>query len=229
MATHNNKGHKFWTPEDLELVSELYANTPTKELAALLDRSERSIYQQARLLNVYKDKEYLKSQYEIWHDRLMASGLHHRFKKGQQPPNKGKKQIEYMSAEAIEKTKDTRFKKGNIPHNAKEQDGEIVWRADKNGLHYYYIRIALGKWELLHREIYKKHFGEIPKGMIVIFKDGNPKNIAPNNLLAITRAEHLQINRNKFFSLNPEVKTSITLINKITKKTKELCKTTTTP
>ncbi len=40
------------------------------------------------------------------------------FQKGHTPMNKGLKQSEYMTPGAIERTKATRFKKGNVPHNA---------------------------------------------------------------------------------------------------------------
>jgi hypothetical protein len=78
----------------------------------------------------------------------LESGKAYRFKKGQLPVNKGKKQIEFMSIEAIKKTVATRFKKGNKPHNTYEKDGIITSRIDNSGRPYLYIRTSVGKWEL---------------------------------------------------------------------------------
>ena len=64
------------------------------------------------------------------------------FSKGHVSHNKGKKQHEFMSADAIERTKATRFKKGDEPHNTKH-DGCIVQRADTTGRYYKYIRPAI--------------------------------------------------------------------------------------
>jgi len=76
------------------------------------------------------------------------------YQKGNVPLNKGKKIEEYMSPEAIERSKKTRFKKGNVPHNANpEGDGAIVTRIDKCGIPYQYIRLSMGVWDLYHRHL----------------------------------------------------------------------------
>lgn len=40
---------------------------------------------------------------------------------------------------------------------------------------------------LKHRYIWQQHHGEVPKGSMVVFKDGNRKNTDISNLLLITR------------------------------------------
>lgn len=43
--------------------------------------------------------------------------------------------------------------------------------------------------------LYRKHFGEIPEGLIVTFKDGDSLNVVPENLELIDRAEHARRNK----------------------------------
>lgn len=117
------------------------------------------------------------------------------FPKGHVPHNKGKKMSEYMSPEAIDRIKKTRFKKGLIPHNTRK-DGDVRLETDKTGREYYYIRIGAADWQLLHRVIYKRHHGHIPPGMIVTFRDGNSRNLAIDNLELISRGENAKRNSN---------------------------------
>jgi hypothetical protein len=46
-----------WTPEDRQYIGELYATTPTSELAKLLDRSEHAVEHQASLMGILKSEE----------------------------------------------------------------------------------------------------------------------------------------------------------------------------
>ncbi len=111
-----------------------------------------------------------------------------RFKKGHISWNKG---IKGLTIGGVQ----TQFKPGNEPHNTKH-NGAISIRKDKSGRPYKYIRISKGNWELLHRFVWKKHNGEIPKGMLVVFKDGNSLNCSIDNLELISRKENMQRNRN---------------------------------
>ena len=124
---------------------------------------------------------------------LAEGGKAHRFPKGHTPHNKGRKQNEYMSKEAIKKTASTRFYKGHKPHNTKH-DGALSVRKDSTGIAYIYIRISKGKWELLHRKIYEQHHGPIPKGYNVVFKDGNQANVDINNLELVSNQELMKRN-----------------------------------
>jgi len=59
------------------------------------------------------------------------------------------------------------------------------------------------------RWLYNKHFGTIPKGMLIGFKDRDNLNVVPENLELIDRAEHARRNnRIKFY--DPEFKELIT-------------------
>ena len=51
-----------------------------------------------------------------------------------------------------------------------------------------------GNWTLVHHLIYEQAHGTIPKGCIVVFRDGNRRNFALPNLECITRAERMRRN-----------------------------------
>lgn len=119
-----------------------------------------------------------------------------RFKKGSVAANKGKKQSEYMSAEAIARSAKTRFQKGNVSHNAKDRDGVITirhehpGRSSTNGRPYKYIRVSIGKWKPLHQYLWEKEYGKVPAGKCLWFKDGNSLNVNLSNMEMITRKEN---------------------------------------
>ncbi len=137
------------------------------------------------------------------------------FRAGQESWNKGLKQEAYMTPENIEKTKKTRFKKGNQPHNTAKKNGVIRLRKDtKTGISYKYIRVSLGEWELYQRYVWQKANGPIPEGYCIRFKDSDSQNCELENLELISRAENLQLNWHNY----PEnLKKAIKLTNKIQK------------
>ena len=145
----------------------------------------------------------------------LKSGLTGQFKKGNIAHNKGKKQIEYMSKEAIERTKKTRFKKGNKPKNYRPIGSE---RITKDG--YIEVKVAdPNKWETKNKIIYKQYYGDIPKGHKVIYADGNKLNNDINNLILVSDNEELIMNRHKLRTENIELTKTGYLIAKVIDKT----------
>lgn len=84
------------------------------------------------------------------------------------------------------------FKKGSEPHNTKHNGYE---RITVDG--YVEVRVSKGKFVLKHRLVWEKEKGKIPKNMIVVFKDGNPLNIAIENLELITKRDNMIRNQNR--------------------------------
>ena len=142
------------------------------------------------------------------------------FQKGSIPFNKGKKQKDYMSEEAINKTKNTRFKKGNIPHNHRPVGSE---RTTLEG--YIEVKVAEpNKWKIKAVVIYEEKYGKIPKGHKVIYLDGNRQNLDVSNLKAISSAEELIMNSNNLRYDNKELTESGCLVAKIINKKRKLKK-----
>lgn len=179
-----------WSKREIELVKQLYPDTPSDEILRQLDNKNLDqLYKKAHKLGVKKTDEFLLAQNQKLAENLQEYGKAYRFEKGHVPANKGLKQEEYMDPETIERTKATRFKKGHIPHNTK-WDGAITIREDSNGHKYMWIRHGENEWEMYHRHIYKKKVGPIPDEQIVVFKNGDTLDPHPENLEAITRQEH---------------------------------------
>ena len=56
-----------------------------------------------------------------------------------------------------------------------------------------------------HRYLYEQAFGEIPKDKVLIFLDGNKRNLNLDNLKCITRKQLIKMNQNKLFYNNAEL------------------------
>lgn len=80
------------------------------------------------------------------------------------------------------------FKKGHVPKNKKEIGSK---RLRKEG--YSEIKTENG-FELEQRVIWRKNFGEIPDGHVIIFKDKDITNLSPDNLECISMDENCIIN-----------------------------------
>lgn len=206
-----------WTTERINELKELYPYKRTDEIAKCFGFSISAIYNMAFSLGLKKSEEFLKSKES---GRLIkgctrAEGIRYQFKKGHVPQNKGKKQSDYMSQEAIDRTKSTRFQKGSIPPNAVPVGYE---RIDRDG--YVYIKVE-GKRKLVlkHRYIWEQQNGTIPKGYNIQFKDRNKSNCNIENLYMINRSN--QMNQNTIHRYPSEIKTAIRRINKINKLIKQ--------
>lgn len=114
-------------------------------------------------------------------NRGLSSGVDARFKPGNVPFNKGTTGGGYEP---------TQFKKGYRPHNAKPVGTEVV-----NGEGYIVVKVEEpSKWISKHRLVWEKANGEIPKGHVLIFGDGNRENCQLDNLLLITRKQLAMLN-----------------------------------
>ena len=191
------------TPATDKLLKELYLIVPGKQLAKQLNRSYTFVRGRLKQLELVIPRDIIE-------DRIRVA----RFQQGSISFNTGKKQTEYMTAEAIEKTAKNQFKKGHVPPNTRS-DGELSDRVDKSGYTYRYIRISLSKWELYHRYVWQQANGTIPSGSLLTFKDGNSLNCTLENLEVMTKSENAYRNRAKFLNLPKELQTTKRLITKI--------------
>lgn len=194
--------------EQIQFIRTHYLTMPIKKMAKEIGRSN------CWVRNLMK-RENLIVPAEILAQRKRK----HQFKKGQATFNKGKKQCEYMSPEQIEKTKKTRFKPGQTPHNT-NYDGHISIRKCK-GFPYAWIRVEKGKYVLLHRYVYINAYGNIPAGCNVQFKDGNTLNCNPENLYLINRSKQVRINKLGGKKIPIELHKSILLVQDLNIKINE--------
>jgi hypothetical protein len=191
-----------------DIIRERYPFEPTKKIADDLGVSESIVYNRAFAMGIKKDPVYLRStQFPVGY----LGGKATQFQKGQAPPNKGQK----MSKDLYQKVAHTMFKKGNKPMNT-QPIGTIHQRKDTGGKMYLYIKLADSKWEQLNRYTWEQHNGPIPKGMVVVYKDGNYLNNDINNLLMITKKENMA--RNTIQRLPKELQQVMRLKCKLIKK-----------
>jgi hypothetical protein len=199
---------KKWTPEEDKLLLEMFADSFTEEVAARLGRTYSSVAYRANALGLTKSIEVkAKTRFQPGHSDPAG-----RFKPGHRPWNAGLKF--YAGGRAVE----TRFKKGHLPKQTL-YDGAITIRSDKSGKPYKYIRKSLRKWEALHRVIWEEHYGPIPKGMIVVFKNRDTMDIRPENLELISRKENMI--RNSIARYPQELKMAIRALHKLKRKIDE--------
>lgn len=193
----------LFSSEEISYINLHYPDESTQKIADHLGRSLLSIYRMARKIGLEKSEAYKQSAASGRIQKGSDFGKDFWFKKGLVPATKGKKQLEYMSAEAIERTKATRFQKGGLPRNTKE-DGHIsIRKMNGSNLYYKWIRVAVKEWELL---------------MLVAFKDNNQLNCEPENLYLETVEQHMA--RNTIMRFDPQLREVIRLMAKYNRKIK---------
>lgn len=192
------------TEEQEQFIKDNYLKYPMKRLADMLGTTYGTINRRLKKFGLVIPKELIEQ-------RKRDSQK----KKGDIPFNKGKKQSEYITKEGLEKTKKTRFKKGNEPHNTNYNGHE---RTTDEG--YIEIRIKKGKYVLKHNFEWEKINGKIPDGHCLKSIDGNKKNTSADNWKLITRAENMY--RNSKHNYQEEIIPTLLIVNKIKNKLKTL-------
>lgn len=128
----------------------------------------------------------------------VRSGTHGgRFEPGQEAWNRGRPQAEWMSPESVERTRATRFRPGQLPHNARDLPTGSE-RVTRDG--YVEVKVAdrpsgegpaHDNWRPKAHLVWEEANGRtLGPGEVVVFADGDRSNLDPENLVAMTRAEH---------------------------------------
>lgn len=135
----------------------------------------------------------------------IRSGCTGWFQKGREPGNKGRKQSEYCSPEALEASRRTQFSKGHRPVNElpvgtirKNAEGYLLRKKQSTGTLWE-------RWEFLHRVVWEEHNGPVPEGCVVTFKDGNKANCDISNLVLMTKGERCTMTRWGYQSEDPDL------------------------
>ena len=143
---------------------------------------------------------------ETLKNHKISTGLTGRFEKGITPHNKGKKFPGTSNK--------TTFRKGATPHN-KMKVGEDAITTDG------YVKTKIAEpdvWEYKHKLIWTEAHGPIPEKHSIIFADGNKLNLSIDNLLLVSKAELLMLNRKKLISENSELtKTGLNVVKVMNK------------
>jgi hypothetical protein len=183
-------GKKIWQDYDDAYLKQHYAKGDLNKMCNDLKCSRRALYARAFILKLMRDSDMIKEARRIWAFENKDILSQFQFKKGSVSWNTGKKQVDYMTPENIEKTKKGRFKPGNIPWHQKPIGTLIV---HSNGDVFEKVKEGCGheNWARKNRLEYEKHFGSIPEGAVIEVRDGNKMNWNPENLVLKTKRENL--------------------------------------
>lgn len=163
----------------------------------------RSTKECTDMLNTRFDTDFKESQIKGYKgNHGISSGLTGRFEKGHVPINKNKKGMFNVGGNR------TSYKTGQMPKNTdpigteKEMKGGYIWVKIDDQLKPKNKQV---NWKPKHQLIYEKEHGKIPEGYKCLFLDGNNHNFDINNIVAITKAECLYLNRHGLISSDPEI------------------------
>jgi len=185
------KHHRVYTDEHLAWLRQNYKIMGITELTAAFNKEfgmNKTVVQLHGVLNRKK----------------IRANRNARFKSGHRPWNTGTK-----GATSANKTS---FKAGHLPKNTKPVGYE---RVDKEGYIKSKVSETSPQFEYKHIVIYEQHFGPVPEDHCVIFKDSNIRNFDPSNLDIVSRAELLQMNRNKYKKQPVELKPTVLALSRL--------------
>lgn len=202
---------KPWPAEDDARLAELYPTHSQAQLAAIFGRTEAAINGRCALLGIRKPAGYINPS---------------QFKKGDMPWNTG------ISYSAGGRSAETRFKPGNRSGSALDRYQPVgAERLTKDGYLQRKVNDDMPlqrRWKMVHVILWEAAHGPLPAAHVVIFKDGDKRNFAPDNLHCISRAENMR--RNSFWTNMPRevaqlVQLRGALVRKINRKQKEESRT----
>ncbi|MCK4739054.1 MAG: HNH endonuclease [Deltaproteobacteria bacterium] len=189
-----------YTSEHLAFMRDKYPSMSCRELAKAFNERFGTTKSEMQIKSCTK-------RYRI------TSGRTGRFEKGHEPWSLGKKG--FMGANK------TSFKAGGIPHNKRRLWSERITRDG-------YIEISIPecnpytgaptRFKLKHKWLWEMEHGAVPKGSVLIFKDGNKLNCNNDNLLLVKRTELLSLNLHKYSKAPSELKPTILALAKLESK-----------
>lgn len=193
--TAKGNSQRAWTPEEEASLRKLYATHTARQIGELLGRSKASIKNRIHKLG------------------LVCGKNPGRFAPGAAPWNKG------ISFNAGGRSAETRFKPGHLSGRAKQIAKPIGHeRISKDG--YLERKISDDpvfnrRWRAVHILLWEAAHGPLPKGHAIVFKDGDKRHIALDNLQLVTRDELML--RNTLHNYGPEIARVIQLKGAITR------------
>jgi len=183
-----SKPRRVFTEHVLQVVGDRYADEDTQQIADDLGLSKAQVFHVAAKLGVRKTPEYLAALEIRQRVQFIDGSKSTRFQPGQAPWNKG------VPFSAGGRSKETRFKPGQRPHTWRQIGTE---RLSKEG--YLQRKVAdtgysPRDYKAVHHLVWIEAGREIPPGHVLIFIDGDKRNITLDNLRLITKAENMARN-----------------------------------
>lgn len=194
-----------YTDEMRQFIVDHYKGTPTYVLVNMFNEK-------------FKTNVSLTAMKSYKSNHKLSSGLTGYFEKGHIPINKGTKGMFNVGGNR------TSFKKGQLPTNTCQLGEE---RLLKDG--YVWVKVnnipkakKNVNWKQKQKLIYEKAYGPVPEGYRVIFADGNIRNFDLNNLVLVSKAEVLYLNRHHMIYNDSNLTKSAVLVARMESKANEL-------
>lgn len=143
----------------------------------------------------------------------LKSGRTGRFNQGSRPWNIG------TAGSGVCKPNRGTFVKGNIPANIRpmgseridSKDGYVLVKVDEENP---YTGCAT-RFKPKHVLVWEKHNGPVPDGCCIRFRDGDKTNCVVENLICVTRAEHMHLTRLGHQEAMQELRPSVEALAKL--------------
>lgn len=195
---------RLFTPEQMSFIKSKYSLLTHKELASAV---KARFYIDTKAGQI---KSFVKNH-------GIVSGRSGRFERGNQPWNTG------MKGQGICKPNSGNYRKGMVPANIRPLGSERI--CSKDG--FILVKVAeknpytghKTRFRHKHVVVFEKDNGPVPEGMIIRLIDGDPTNCDPGNLMLVTRAEHLHLNRLGLNNYPNELKPTVVALAKLEVKT----------
>ena len=124
------------------------------------------------------------------------------------------------------------FRKGNVPPNRKPLGTERQEKRGDSKSCYIQVKIAernpytgsSTRYKCKHIVLWEGLHGPVPEGMCVVFRNGDQTKVADKNLMLVTRAELLRLNKHKYKEMPAGLKPSVLALAKLEVKTFQVSK-----
>lgn len=184
-----------WTKREDAVLRKRYPNERTTDVAAVLGRGVGPTYQRAAILGIKKSPEYLAGPLACRLRRGGDVGAAHRFKPGQTPANKGLRRPGWAPG----RMSHTQFKKGQMRGAAQSNYLPIgSERISKDGYLERKVTddhpVPARRWVGVHRLLWEEFLGPVPPGFVVIFKNGDKRDVRIDNLQLLSQGENMRRN-----------------------------------
>jgi HNH endonuclease len=204
-------GKRLWSRSDDKAMRQIYPHLSTTEVARRLRRSVQAIYARADILNLRKSETYLASPEACRLRRGDNVGARFRYEKGHIPANKGLRRPGWSAG----RMKETQFKKGMRSGKAAEHVMTVGSTRLVEG--YVYVKVSevpnvpyTVNWKAQHHLIWTQAYGPIPRGCVLIFRNGDRLDVRLDNLECVSRRALMA--RNTIHNLPPALARTIQLL-----------------
>lgn len=199
-----------WTAAMDRQLAALYATKSAQECADALGVGLSAVHNRVHTLGLSKSAEWVSERTrKRWAEGRHENSRKAQFRPGQEPPNKGRPQAEWMPAASRARCRRTQFKPGRPAHEARNYkpigslrvlDG-VLQRKVTDDPGVYPAR----RWRPVHALVWEQHNGPVPAGHFVRFRRGMATTredaITVDRLELVNRAENMR--RNSYWNNYP--------------------------